>query len=69
MNKEIEKEPNDKISNENYQDKEKIISNFNPTDQKEPQEIHMPSHITNLQNSASKNFKSEIRVESANLFL
>ena len=69
MNKEIEKEPNDKISNENYQDKEKIISNFNPTDQKQPQEIHMPSHITNLQNSASKNFKSEIRVEPANLFL
>jgi hypothetical protein len=69
MNKEIEKEPNDKISNENYQDKEKIISNFNPTDQKEPQEIHMQSHIANLQNSASKNFKSEIRVEPANLFL
>ena len=69
MNKEIEKEPNDKISNENYQDKEKIISNFNPTDQKEPQEIRMQSHIANLQNSASKNFKSEIRVEPANLFL
>ena len=69
MNKEIEKEPNDKISNENCQDNEKIISNFNPTDQKEPQEIHMPSHIANLQNSATKNFKSEIRVEPANLFL
>jgi hypothetical protein len=69
MNKEIEKEPNDKISNENCQDKEKIISKFNLTDQKEPQDIHIPSHIANLQNSASKNFKSEIRVEPANLFL
>jgi hypothetical protein len=69
MNKEIGKESNDKISNENCQDKEKIISNFNPTSLKEPQEIHIPSHITNLQNSASKNFKSEIRVEPANLFL
>ena len=65
MNKKIEKEPNDKISNENCQDKEKIISNFNPTDQKEPQDIH----IANLQNSATKNFKSEMRVEPANLFL
>ena len=69
MNKEIGKESNDKISNENCQDKEKIISNFNPTSLKEPQEIPIPSHIANLQNSASKNFKSEIRVEPANLFL
>ena len=69
MNKEIKKEPNKKISKKKNKNKKKIISNFNPTDQKEPQEIHMPSHIANLQNSASKNFKSEIRVEPANLFL
>lgn len=69
MNKESGKEFNDKESNYNFQDKEKIISNLNLASQKEPQEIHMPNHITNLQNSASKNFKSEIRVEPANLFL
>ena len=69
MNKESGKEFNDKESNDIYHDKEKIISNFNPIDQKELQDIHMPSHIANLQNSASKNFKSEIRVEPANLFL
>ena len=69
MNKEIGKESNDKISNENCQDKEKIISNFNPTSLKEPQEIHIPSHIANLQNSACKNFKSGMRGEPANLYL
>ena len=69
MKKESENEPNDKISNENCHDKEKIISNFNPIDQKELQDIHMPSHIANLQNSVIDNFKSEIRVEPANLFL
>jgi len=69
MNKESGKEFNDKESNDIYNDKEKIISNFNLANQKQPQEIHMPSHIANLQNSASKNFKSEIRVEPANLFL
>ena len=44
MNKEIGKESNDKISNENCHDKEKIISNFNPTSLKEPQEIHTKSY-------------------------
>ena len=69
MDKETGKEPNDKMINEEHMDNSKIISNFNPISEREQQEPIMISHLSNLQNSASKNFKSEIRVEPANLFL
>jgi hypothetical protein len=50
-------------------DFEKYNSNINPISEKEKQESHIKSYKTSLQNSAFKNFKSELKTEPANLFL
>ena len=69
MDKETGKEPNDKMINEEHMDNSKIISNFNPISEREQQEPIMISHLSNLQNSACKNFKSGMKGEPANLYL
>ena len=69
MNNESGKELNEKSSKENGPENIKIISGFNPTNEKLQQEIHIHSQINNLPISGINNFKSEIRVEPANLFL
>lgn len=69
MNKESEKEHNENNPNESTTDKLKPNYNINPKSEIEQQEHRIPSQIANLQNSASKNFKSDIRAESSHYFL
>jgi hypothetical protein len=69
MNNEGGKELNEKSLKENSTENLKNISFFNPINEKLQQEIHMHSQINSLPNSGINNFKSEIRVEPANLFL
>lgn len=69
MNKESENENNRNTQKEYCEEKIKINSNYNPINEKEQQEPPIQSNITNLQNSACKYFKSEVRAERANFFL
>ena len=69
MNKENRNDLTDLQQKENPTEKIKITSNINPTNEREQQEPHIQSSITNLQNSACKNFKSGMRIEPANFFL
>ena len=56
-------------SKDNNMDKENNNSNLIPNNEKEQPGSHIKSNISNLQNSAFKNFKSELRSEPANMFL
>ena len=69
MNKESRNDLNELQQKENPTEKIKITSNINPINEREQQEPHIQSSITNLQNSACKNFKSGMRIEPANFFL
>lgn len=69
MNNERGKESKENAQKEVGLDKLKNNSNYNPTNEREQQEPYIHSSINNLQNSACKNFKSEMRVEPANFFL
>ena len=69
MNEQNLKEPNE-INQKGYDlEKVKINSGFSSIIDKEQQEPHIQSNITNLQSSACKNYKSGIRLEPANFFL
>ena len=69
MNKESRNDLNELQQKEIPTEKIKINSNINPISEREQQEPHIQSSITNLQNSACKNFKSGMRIEPANFFL
>ena len=69
MNKENRNDMNELQQKENPTEKIKITSNINPISEREQQEPHIQSSITNLQNSACNNFKSGMRIEPANFFL
>ena len=69
MNNEGEKKQNEMTHKEDTTEKIKINSNFNPINERESIEPRIQNNITNLQNSAYKNFKSGIRIEPANFFL
>ena len=69
MNKESRNDLTDLKQKENPTEKIKITSNINPINEREQQEPRIQSSITNLQNSACKNFKSGMRIEPANFFL
>lgn len=68
MNNESGKDEMENIK-ESQMERENNNSNLIPNNEKEQQESHIKSNIINLQNSAFKNFKSEIRSEPANMFL
>ena len=69
MNEQNLKEPNE-INQKGYDlEKVKINSGFSSIIEREQQEHHIQSNITNLQSSACKNYKSGIRLEPANFFL
>ena len=69
MNEQSLKEPNE-INQKGYDlEKVKINSGFSSIIEREQQEHHIQSNITNLHSSACKNYKSGIRLEPANFFL
>ena len=69
MNEQNLKEPNE-INQKGYDlEKVKINSGFSSIIEREQQEHHIQSNITNLHSSACKNYKSGIRLKPANFFL
>ena len=69
MNEQNLKEPNE-INQKGYDlGKVKINSGFSSIIEREQQEHHIQSNITNLHSSACKNYKSGKRLEPANFFL
>ncbi len=69
MNEQSLKEPNE-MNQKGYDlEKVKINSGFSSIIEREQQEHHIQSNITNLHSSACKNYKSGIRLEPANFFL
>ena len=69
MNEQSLKEPNE-MNQKGYDlEKVKINSGFSSIIEREQQEYHIQSNITNLHSSACKNYKSGIRLEPANFFL
>ena len=68
MNNESGKDEMENIK-KSQMERENNNSNLIPNNEKEQPESHIKSNIINLQNSAFKNFKSELRSEPANIFL
>ena len=65
---------NKNISNDNNIKNSKIqndknISTFTPFNEKEPNDIGTKQNIMNLQGSACKNLKNDVKSESANIYL
>jgi len=69
MNEQNPKETNEVNQKVYGIEKLKINSGFSSIIDKEQQEPHIQSNITNLQSSACQNYKSGIRLEPANFFL
>ena len=69
MNNLNKQEQNEITQKEYPTEKNKINSNFNPSNETEQQDPPIKSNFANLQNSAKKNFKTGIRSEPANFFL
>ena len=69
MNKETRNEINENALKESQIEEDKNISKFYPINEKEPIDSRMNSNMINIQNSASKNFKNEMKPESANIYM
>ena len=69
MNREPQNETNENKIQEPRKGEDKNIFKFYPINEKEKINSRMNSNILNIQNSASKNFKNEIKIESANAYL
>ena len=68
MNKEAPFESNALINKDNTTEKDKNISNICSMNERDIVDTRMISNIINLQNSAIKNLKNEIKQESAHAF-
>ena len=69
MNREGKNEINENALKEPQIEEDKNKSNFYPINEKEPIDSQMNSNMINIQNSASKNFKNEMKPESANIYM
>ena len=65
----MNKEENDNIIKDSKLDKDKNINSFVPLNEKEQNDSRMNQNLMNLQNSACKNLKNEIKPESANIYM
>ncbi len=65
----MNKEENDNIIKDSKLDKDKNINSFVPLNEKEQNDSRMNQNLINLQNSACKNLKNEIKPESANIYM
>jgi hypothetical protein len=68
MNKEASSESNAPINKDNSTEKDKNISNICPINERDIVDTRMNSNIINLQNSACKYLKNEIKQETAHAF-
>ena len=69
MNRETKNDMNENALKETQKEEDKNISNFYLNNEKEPIDSQMNSNMLNLQNSACKNFKNEMKPESANIYM
>ena len=69
MNRETKNEMNENAIKEIQNEEDKNISNLYPNNEKEPIDSQMNSNMLNLQNSECKNFKNEMKQESANIYM
>ena len=65
----MNKEENDNTIKDSKLDKDKNINSFVPLNEKEQNDSRMNQNLINLQNSACKNLKNEIKPESANIYM
>ena len=69
MIKEEQNNVNDNNIKESNIDKDKNNSTFLPLNEKEQNDSRINQNLINLQNSACKNFKNEMKPESANIYM
>jgi hypothetical protein len=69
MNKEKQTESNDNNVKDSQIEKEKNTSTFLPLNEKDQNDLRINQNLLNLQNSACKNLKNDVKSESANNFM
>jgi hypothetical protein len=69
MNKEKQTESNDNNVKDTQIEKEKNTSTFLPLNEKDQNDLRINQNLLNLQNSACKNLKNDVKSESANNFM
>ncbi len=69
MSKENQNETNDNMTKEPQIEKDKNLSTFTPFVDKDQNDSRINQNILNLQNSACKNSKNDIKSESANIYM
>ncbi len=69
MSKENQNETNGNMTKEHQIEKDKNISTFTPLIDKDQNDSRINQNLLNLQNSACKNLKNDIKSESANIYM
>ena len=69
MSKDKQNEANDNIIKEPQLEKDKNLSTFTPLNEKDQNDLRINQNLLNLQNSACKNLKNDVKSESANIYL
>jgi len=69
MSKDKQNEANDNIIKEPQLEKDKNLSTFTPLNEKDQNDLRMSQNLLNLQNSACKNLKNDVKSESANIYV
>ena len=69
MSKENQNETNDNVTKEPQIEKDKNLSTFTRFVDKDQNDSRINQNILNLQNSACKNSKNDIKSESANIYM
>ena len=69
MNKEKQTESNDNNVKDSQIEKEKNTSTFLPLNEKDQNDLRINQNLLNLQDSACKNLKNDVKSESANNFM
>ena len=69
MSKDKQNEANDNIIKERQLEKDKNLSTFTPLNEKDQNDLRMSQNLLNLQNSACKNLKNDVKSESANIYV
>lgn len=69
MSKDKQNEANDNIIKEPQLEKDKNLSTFTLLNEKDQNDLHINQNLLNLQNSACKNLKNDVKSESANIYV
>ena len=69
MSKDKQNEANDNIIKEPQLEKDKNLSTFTLLNEKDQNDLCINQNLLNLQNSACKNLKNDVKSESANIYV